>query len=219
MGHRIEETVFSGYRYKGVQRKVQPERNVLKKTRRKDNTKRAQNKIRHLTFSNSVRLAPLLIRLSYAKNMQCRQTAQKDFSRFIRTLRSRYPYIKYLYVFEYQKRGAIHVHMLLFESGFIPFSEIENLWIPGGTRVERVRSRERAGNYVGKYCGKALTTKKFTRGYSVSHNLTKPEIRYAEKALSFSTAYSLQKTYQICIMGMFITKNIYSYGKANSDTS
>lgn len=218
MGKRVEETVFNHYHYKGVQRKVTPVRNSNTR-KRKDNIKRSQNRIRSLTFTNSVRLAPLLIRLSYAENMQCRKTAQKDFARFIRTLRSRYPYIKYLYVFEYQKRGAIHIHMLLFESGFLPFNEIEMLWPHGGTRVERVRSRERAGNYVGKYCGKALSVQKFLRGYSVSHNLEKPEIHYGLETLKVSTAYTLAKTITICKLGLFITKNIYSYGQANSDTS
>jgi len=210
-GLRTEVTQHSNVRFYGGQRLYTPIRNNSIKNKRKDSISRAQKKIRLLTFSNSKKIAPLLVRLSYAEHITSRKVAQEDMAKFMRSLRARYPYIKYLYVFEFTKLGRIHAHILIFGLAYIPFSEIETLWGKGGTRVERSKGREQTGNYVGKYCGKALSSKKSSRGYSVSQNLEKPVIDYMDCFINEKGEWSLQHSHIRGNVNQFITISIYKY--------
>jgi len=61
---------------------------------------------------------------------------------------------------EFQERGAIHFHIILFECPYIPKETIQTLWAEVTcskrpfTRIERIFSHKKIINYVAKYVGK-----------------------------------------------------------------
>jgi len=88
--------------------------------RQKKNIKRSIMGLRRLIQANlSPTSRPLLITLTYAENMQEYQQAREDLESFISNLRFSFPLLRYVAVAEYQKRGAIHYHTLIWG---IPFA-------------------------------------------------------------------------------------------------
>lgn len=68
-----------------------------------------------------------LLTLTYRENMCDEKQGWKDFQRFIRIFRAKFPNIKWVVVMEKQKRGAIHFHLAI--HGFFPVRTIRTLWI------------------------------------------------------------------------------------------
>lgn len=72
---------------------------------------KARNKIRRLINANFTSKSEF-ITLTYAENMQDIERASYDFKKFIQKLKRIQKDFKYVAVIEFQKRGAIHYHML-----------------------------------------------------------------------------------------------------------
>lgn len=81
--------------------------------------------------------------------------------------------IAYLWILEFQRRGAPHFHVLI--KGFIPKAELARTWYdivgswdPGhlaaGTRVEAIKNPDQVGAYMAAYMGK-LDQKTVPKGY------------------------------------------------------
>lgn len=181
------------------------------KKRRSDNVKRAKNKIKYLIHANTTAVTPIFVTLTYRDNVQDRSRAQTDIHAFFRKLRALYPGIQYLYVFEKQRRGAYHAHMVIFTHSFIPFETLENCWTFGSTNVRRIRDTTHIANYLGKYLSKEDRTDLGTRQYSRSKNLRSEEVEYALNALKMSDCWRLQKTSQYGTFNGTFTISIYTY--------
>lgn len=77
---------------------------------RKETLNKARNEIIRLVKCNQDMTT--FITLTYAENMQDIKKSKDDLSKCFRLLQKFFPNFKYLYVLEFQKRGAIHYHVL-----------------------------------------------------------------------------------------------------------
>ncbi|PTK03389.1 rolling circle replication-associated protein [Mammaliicoccus sciuri] len=90
--------------------------------------------------------------------------------------------IKYIAVLEKQKRGAWHVHMMLFNIPFVPHSKLLKIWGHGAVRINKIHKIDDAANagiYVAKYMEKGMSQELLEsmgkKSYYSSRNLKKVE--------------------------------------------
>lgn len=126
--------------------------------------------------------------LTVKENIINRNTFSTMFDKFITRmnynfLNTKQRKLKYIAVLEKQKRGAYHVHMLIFDIGFLKHSELMKVWGHGGVRINKLNSLDdssNAGRYVSKYMeksiGQELLESKGKKSYYCSHNLNKPVV-------------------------------------------
>ena len=86
------------------------QKKVNKENRRKQTLYQARNNIIRLISANSDLKS--FITLTYKENMQDIKKSRKDLDIFFKRLRRVYRDLKYIWVMEYQQRGAIHFHIL-----------------------------------------------------------------------------------------------------------
>lgn len=162
-----------------------------KKINRKLSLNRARNNIIRLCNSNTD--LETFITLTYKDNYQDLGKSKEHISYFFKKLKKDYPDLKYIYVLEFQSRGAIHYHILCnikideitpgkyksdihkqYERNFSKkywsnrgFVDIRNLSKEGNTN---------AGKYVATYLVEDLfdLDLKGNRCYGYSNNLNKP---------------------------------------------
>ena len=96
--------------------------------------------------------------LTYKENMTDYARLSHDFDLFKQRLEYHLKEkIQYVCVPEQQKRGAWHLHVVLFCS-FLPIDTLKRLWNEtqgqGGFNVKRVQCVHNVGKYIGKYVGK-----------------------------------------------------------------
>lgn len=90
--------------------------------------------------------------------------------------------IKYIAVLEKQKRGAWHVHMMLFSFPFVAHNKLLEIWGHGSVRINKIHEIDdssNAGRYVAKYMEKGIAQELLesmgTKSYYSSRNLKKIE--------------------------------------------
>lgn len=96
--------------------------------------------------------------LTYKENMTDYARLSGDFDLFKHRLEYHLQEkIQYVCVPEQQKRGAWHLHVMLYCS-FLPVDTLKRLWNEtqgyGGFNVKRVQHVHNVGKYIGKYIGK-----------------------------------------------------------------
>lgn len=100
--------------------------------------------------------------LTFAENITDLKTANSEFTKFNKRL-SFYLYgvrknvLKYICIPEFQKRGAVHFHVLYFNLPYIEKDKFQNIWGNGWTWVESVSKKEDIidfASYVAKYINK-----------------------------------------------------------------
>lgn len=115
---------------------------------------RARNMIQELIYLNADFEKMAFITLTFKENIQVHDKAYSKFDYFMRKYRKVQSNLKYLGVWEYQKRGAIHFHLLIFNYKKV---DISKLWTYGFSNVQEINcfdNFESIGNYLGKYLGK-----------------------------------------------------------------
>jgi hypothetical protein len=131
---------------------------------------RTKRRIRDLVYTNAGNwkdesgrpYKPLFVTLTFAENITDTNQANKRFTSFARSFsdscfgRVQGRAIKYLNVVEFQKRGAIHYHSVMFNIPFIEqiYDRINASWGHGFTLIESVNSIDHLANYVAKYVSK-----------------------------------------------------------------
>lgn len=128
--------------------------------------------------------ATRFVTLTFKDNVTDVKAANGEFHRFVKRLNYRVfgtkeAKLKYLAVWERQKRGAVHYHMVLFSCPYIRAADLREVWGQGFVKVNRVRvdSRDNVGRYISKYFSKDVEEggyrqKKFFR----SQNLAEPVV-------------------------------------------
>lgn len=112
----------------------------------------------------------LFFSATYGQAFPDGKTSKKHLDTFFKRLVRAYPSVSALWRMEYQERGAIHYHMILWGASFIPKEDLQEMWaeVVGVkfwdhktdtprypfTRVEAIRSTRGVLWYVGKYIGK-----------------------------------------------------------------
>lgn len=122
---------------------------------------------------------------TYAENMQDLKGARKDFNAFAQSLRVEFgDAIRYVVVAEFQERGAVHFHAILWG---LPIEAIANerstrlvatLWGKGFVDIRLVKSPQGIAVYLSKYLMKTFLDYRLAgmKAYIASRNIIKPVI-------------------------------------------
>jgi len=142
---------------------------------RDDNVRRTRIKIRRLINSNQD--LDRFFTITFADNITDFDYANRQLANYIRSIKKLYPNFKYLAVPEFQKRGAIHYHILC----NLPFIEVDiltKMWGKGFVFLRKINHVDNVGAYVCKYLGKAnFDTRYFKRKkFFYSLNLNRPVV-------------------------------------------
>jgi len=140
---------------------------------RDDNIRRSRQKIRRLINSNQDLVK--FMTLTFKENITDLAIANRYFDIFIKRLKRQYPNFKYLCVPEFQKRGAVHYHLLC-NLPFINSEKLNSIWCHGFAFIRKVDNVDNMGAYVCKYLGKANFDPRYfkKRKFFYSNNLVQP---------------------------------------------
>lgn len=122
--------------------------------------------------------------LTFKENEQDINFTNLEFNKFIKRLnydlyKQKKQLLKYLAVWEKQKRGAIHYHVIFFNFPFIKINNLQKIWGHGFVKLNKidVDSQENRGRYVSKYFSKDLEFKEHKKkAFFKSQNLKKPQV-------------------------------------------
>jgi hypothetical protein len=155
--------------------------------KRQDNARRASMAFRRIVAANLGRSArPLLVTITYADNFTDLKQAYRHFSAFIQSLRHKYGKdFKYVSVPEFQKRGAVHFHALIWglpERIFLLEREnrtLAKLWGKGFVYLKETDGDEKLSFYLSKYMAKAFVDPRLKnqKCYVASRNVQRPLIQ------------------------------------------
>lgn len=163
----------------------------MKATKQYDSLKRKQRhyenmrwEIARLVDCNFDRSTKFMT-LTFKENEQDISYTNIEFNKFIKRLnyhlyKTKTQQLKYLAVWEKQKRGAIHYHIIFFALPFIKIKILQEIWGYGFVKLNKidVDSQENRGRYVSKYFSKDLELKEHKKkAFFKSQNLKMPIIR------------------------------------------
>ena len=139
------------------------------------NINRTKKNLRRLINAN-VTGNDTFLTLTFKDNLTDLVQAKIYFKRFVQQMKRSGFDLKYCYVVEFQKRGAIHFHVILFNSGFIDVHIIEKAWKHGFIKINHIDNVDNVGAYVVKYMEKDLVNSKLNGHdlYGRSRGLKKP---------------------------------------------
>ena len=157
--------------------------------------------------------------LTFAENVTDFEVANECFRKYIMRLKYNYKSdLKYLVVPEFQKRGAIHFHVLC-NLQYVPVARLAELWGFGFCRINRIDNVTNVGLYVSKYIQKQfdddrLHTKKCYWG---SRNLKRPVVIDTPEVVdsllsdceSRSAYFGKKVVYQTDMFGAVLYQKIY----------
>jgi len=114
--------------------------------------------------------------LTFADNVTSLKLANYEFMTFIQRFKRKYGYNpKYVAVPEYQKRGSVHYHLVLFDVPYVKNAEISEIWGNGHTWIMKAfTDSTHLANYVSKYLSKDSKMEKNKKSYFMSRNIKRP---------------------------------------------
>ena len=195
-GNRVEVYAINGTITEGGESKNIDGRRGAKgntkgsKARRQQTLYEARNNIIRLVNCNNDMI--VFCTLTYADNMQDLKKSRNDLQYFFQKLHKDYEYLKYLWVMEYQERGAIHFHILL--NIDLPIKHLngrksnnhkeleqcfnKKYWNRGFIDLKKLDDNNQAAKYIATYLVKDLLELDLGgyRVYSYSKNLNKPKV-------------------------------------------
>lgn len=148
--------------------------------KRADNLNKSKANLRRLINANATG-NDLFITLTYAENMINIDKGKDDFKKFAKRLNYRLvkqgrDKIKYVYVVEFQKRGAVHFHCMFFNCGYLDPKILSEIWGHGFVKINRINDVDNAGAYVVKYMNKDMIDERLVNKdlYGRSRGLNEP---------------------------------------------
>lgn len=156
------------------------------------NLKRTRKGVRRLINANEQELRKF-ITLTFRENEtdvgQCNYEFKKFIQRLKHYMKRYYPYKKlsYIAVIEFQKRGAVHYHMLT-NVEYLPVRMLAEIWGHGFVKINRIETVSNLGAYVSKYMSKDERDQRLwdKKMYHTSRDLNKPvEITENEEVLAY----------------------------------
>lgn len=161
-GNVIEIFTYENGYFKGYQNSNKVGRASLstsdedKSTNRTKTLQRARTNVRNLVNSNPE--LNKFFTLTFKENVTDIAYANNQFRCFIKRLnralkKRNKTTIKYIAVIEFQKRGAIHYHMLC-NLPYIKTSELQRIWQNGFIKINKIDNVNNVGAYITKYMTK-----------------------------------------------------------------
>lgn len=114
--------------------------------------------------------------LTYAENMTDIDRSRKELDNFFKRLKRQFPRFAYVCVIEFQKRGAVHFHLLC-NLPFVDVKALAEVWGHGFIKLNRIDNVDNVGAYVTKYMTKENMDERLIgyRSYSMSRGLNQPQ--------------------------------------------
>lgn len=98
---------------------------------------------------------PKFLTLTYENNFQDVAESNKNFKKFIMRLNYHLEIkLKYSAVVEFQKRGAVHYHVVLYNLPYVEADHLADIWGHGFIKVNEIDEVDNVGAYVTKYMTK-----------------------------------------------------------------
>ena len=154
--------------------------------KRLDNIKVTKRNFTRLISANLIKNKPLLVSLTYSENMTDIAIGYQDFRKFAQALRNKFGnHFKYIAAPEFQKRGAVHFHVLFWDlpDTVSPAQErkeriIQSFWGHGYVDLELTDGSDKLAGYLAKYMAKAFvdTRLKNKKAYVASRNISRPVV-------------------------------------------
>ena len=138
---------------------------------------RARKDLRRIINCNIQKYSKFLT-LTFKDNVQDLDYANNEFKNFIKRLNYHYGIkIKYTAVIEFQKRGAIHYHCILYNLvQKINVQELQEIWKHGFIKINSIDNVDNVGAYVCKYMTKTDDDRLLGRRmYFNSRGLNRPQ--------------------------------------------
>ena len=176
-------------RQKGAKRRTYAE---LSETEKKKSDRKKESYYKKMA-SELVELACMndfkcMVTLTFRENITDYDTALAEWQKFLKRLRLNIQEFKYIAVWEYQKRGAFHFHVLF--DFCIDHKKLTGIWKNGFIWMTSIKNKNDTltqMRYMTKYIVKGLAVqpqnKKKMRFFFTSNNLNRPTIEtFAESA-------------------------------------
>jgi len=131
---------------------------------RERSLKRAKANLRRLINANvgqyGKEFTAKFLTLTFKDNVTDLDKANYEFEKFIKRLNyhcfgTKKANLKYTCVVEFQKRGAIHYHIIIYNIPYIKANDIANVWCNGFIKINKIDDVDNVGAYVGEYLGQA----------------------------------------------------------------
>jgi len=155
----VEGTVLKQHekphRRKGPQERERKTRDLMDPDQLEKSYRRAKKTARQKAIMMK---ADRILTLTYKENVTDMEIADNHFAKFIRRMKQHDPSFRYVAVYEYQKRGAIHFHLAL--NKFYAANVVRSFWTHGNIDFSKVRQAKtpkeaaRIARYLTKYMGK-----------------------------------------------------------------
>lgn len=176
--------------FKGTEKKIKGRANSpftsceTKNENRSKVASRARAKVRRTVNSN-----PYLNKfftLTFSKNITDLQFAWYEFEKFTKRLKTRYKKFQYVVVVEFQKRGAVHYHLLC-NLPYISANELATIWGNGFVKINRIDNVDNVGAYITKYMTKDSIDERLIgrKCYAMSRGLNNPTEYTNEKEIEY----------------------------------
>lgn len=127
------------------------------------------------------------VTLTFRENVKDLKTANYEFKKFMQRLNyymfgTKKANIKYSCVPEFQKRGAVHYHLIFYNLPYLKANDLESIWGNGFIKVNKIDNVDNVGAYICKYMTKENTDKRLegNKCYFNSRGLLKP-LEYTDK--------------------------------------
>lgn len=158
---------------------------------------------------------PVFLTLTFARNVQDIDEGNKAFKNFRRRLEYEINgKLKYVCVVEFQERGAVHYHLVVFNLPYIPAERLARIWRHGYIKINVIKDVDNVGAYMAKYMGKDVTDERLIgeKCYFSSRGLHKPK----EKALTkeeidqLAAGLSGKEVYKVEYQNEYTGKTVYT---------
>lgn len=131
---------------------------------RERSLKRAKANLRRLINANvgqyGKEFTAKFLTLTFKDNIKDLDKANYEFEKFIKRLNYycfgvKKSNLKYTCVVEFQKRGAIHYHVIIYNMPYLKANDIANVWGNGFIKINKIDDVDNVGAYVSEYLGQA----------------------------------------------------------------
>ena len=164
--YEYSEGYLKGYKLteNEINKRTRSESNLDDTDSRERSLKRAKANLRRLINANvgqyGKEFTAKFLTLTFKDNVKDLDKANYEFEKFIKRLNyhcfgTKKANLKYTCVVEFQKRGAIHYHVIIYNMPYIKANDIGNVWGNGFIKINKIDDVDNVGAYVSEYLGQA----------------------------------------------------------------
>jgi hypothetical protein len=168
---------------------------------RKQVLQRAKRDLRRLINANhgqyGKEFTSKFLTLTFGDNITDIDSANYEFEKFIKRLNyhcfgTKKANLKYNVAVEFQDRGAIHYHVIIYNMPYVKANDIANVWGNGFIKINKIDNVDNVGAYVTEYMGKDIDDERLQgkKSYFSSRGLFKP-IEITDKKIVETVAAAL----------------------------